>query len=454
MPIIGGRQIGVRGLGFQGAGKPGQETGLTATDFGTSRAFNNGRIDLSWSAPEDSGAPITGYLIKRSTDNVTFSTLVANTETTSTTYSDTGLTSSQIFYYKIAAINAVGTGDDSNTAAATATTVPQAPTIGTVSITNSTTVSVPFTAGSNGGSTITSSVISSNPSISIVTNAGTTSPRTATGTYVANQAYTFTISVVNANGTSASSVSSNSVTPQLSAPSSVEYLVVGGGGSGGGGGGGGGAGFLNSTFSVTQGTGYTVTVAGGGGTSNFAGNTRGGGGGGGGSGGPGGASNSGFSGGSGRPQDGYGGSAGGGGGGNTGSGSAGGGGEAFGQLLESIGGNGGAGSSSSITGSSVGYAGGGGGGATNAYNPHLNHRGGSGASGGGSGGFNGGGGGGGANTGGGGGNSAGGGSGIVVIAYSNTFRELTIGAGLTYTQPSRSGFRVYRFTAGTGTVSW
>jgi hypothetical protein len=26
--------------------------------------------------------------------------------------------------------------------------------------------------------------------------------------------------------------------------------------------------------------------------------------------------------------------------------------------------------------------------------------------------------------------------------------------GLTYDQPTRSGYRVYRFTAGTGTISW
>jgi hypothetical protein len=25
---------------------------------------------------------------------------------------------------------------------------------------------------------------------------------------------------------------------------------------------------------------------------------------------------------------------------------------------------------------------------------------------------------------------------------------------LTYTQPTRTGYRVYRFTAGTGTISW
>jgi hypothetical protein len=55
-----------------------------------------------------------------------------------------------------------------------------------------------------------------------------------------------------------------------------------------------------------------------------------------------------------------------------------------------------------------------------------------------------------------GGVGAAGGSGVVIIAYSDSFPELTsIGGGLTYSVStvSRSGFRVYTFTAGTGTVT-
>jgi hypothetical protein len=43
----------------------------------------------------------------------------------------------------------------------------------------------------------------------------------------------------------------------------------------------------------------------------------------------------------------------------------------------------------------------------------------------------------------------------VIIAYSNTFAApVSISGGLTYDQPTRSGYRVYRFTAGTGTIQW
>jgi hypothetical protein len=49
---------------------------------------------------------------------------------------------------------------------------------------------------------------------------------------------------------------------------------------------------------------------------------------------------------------------------------------------------------------------------------------------------------------------AGGGSGVVIIAYPDTAAPLTTIPGtLTYDQPTRSGYRVYRFTAGTGTVT-
>jgi hypothetical protein len=58
-------------------------------------------------------------------------------------------------------------------------------------------------------------------------------------------------------------------------------------------------------------------------------------------------------------------------------------------------------------------------------------------------------------AGGGGGSGGNGGTGVVIIAYPDTFPALTsISGGLTYDQPTRSGYRVYRFTAGTGTITW
>ena len=48
-----------------------------------------------------------------------------------------------------------------------------------------------------------------------------------------------------------------------------------------------------------------------------------------------------------------------------------------------------------------------------------------------------------------------GGNGTVIIAYPNTFAAITnIPGTLTYDQPTRAGYRVYRFTAGTGTITF
>ena len=59
-----------------------------------------------------------------------------------------------------------------------------------------------------------------------------------------------------------------------------------------------------------------------------------------------------------------------------------------------------------------------------------------------------------ANTGGGGGSGGAGGSGVVIMSYPDNLKPLTIGSGLTYDQPTRAGYRVYRFTDGTGTVTF
>jgi hypothetical protein len=110
--------------------------------------------------------------------------------------------------------------------------------------------------------------------------------------------------------------------------------------------------------------------------------------------------------------------------------------------------------SSSITGSSVTYAGGGYSG--NRSSPHPNMvnpgPGGSGNYSGGNGGdgVRGGGGGG---KGGSGGVGGAGGPGMLIIAYPDAESDLTITGTLSYTQPTRSGYKVYEFTSGSGTIS-
>src|SRR5207245_222589 len=93
---------------------PSPPTGLTAT------AVSSSQINISWTAPtNNSGRVITGYKIERSTDGgTTWSTIVSNTGSTATTYSDTGLVHSTTYTYRVSAINSAGTSAPSNTASA------------------------------------------------------------------------------------------------------------------------------------------------------------------------------------------------------------------------------------------------------------------------------------------------------------------------------------------------
>jgi titin len=85
---------------------PGPPTGLTLTAGSPAMTV----ISLSWTAPtETGGAAISGYRIKKNG-----SIVVADTGTTATTYSATGLTAGATYTFAVAAINSAGAGGDSN----------------------------------------------------------------------------------------------------------------------------------------------------------------------------------------------------------------------------------------------------------------------------------------------------------------------------------------------------
>ena len=302
-------------------------------------------------------------------------------------------------------------------------------------------------------------------------------------TFATNQSSVQLVYIDATQGWKAYSFSVTSLTQTIS----VDYLVVAaGGGAGYSRGGGGGAGGYRTGSNIFYG-GQSITVTvGAGGTAGTSGGTATNGsnsvlstitsaGGGKGADGAAGAGSSGGSGGGGTAPGGGGGAGntpsqspsqgnnGGAGAGGVTNGAGGGGGasQVGASTTTNDGGNGGNGTASSITGSSVTYAGGGGGGSNNNA---IAGTGGTGGGGNGGASSNADGSPGSTNTGGGGGggrnntvatSGGAGGSGVVIIAYPNTYPALaSIGAGLTYDQPTRSGYRVYRFTAGTGTISW
>ncbi|NNM02725.1 MAG: hypothetical protein HKP26_04065, partial [Nitrosopumilus sp.] len=78
------------------------------------------QINLSWSPPVDDGnSAITGYKIQVKKDNGEFSTLVADSESTTRTYSHKNLNTNSKYTYKVFAINAAGTSEASNEFSAT-----------------------------------------------------------------------------------------------------------------------------------------------------------------------------------------------------------------------------------------------------------------------------------------------------------------------------------------------
>lgn len=87
----------------------------------TASLSSSTQINLSWNAPTiDGGSPVTGYKINRSSDGgSTWTTVVKNTGSTATSYTDSGLTPDTKYMYHVFAINSIGTSARSNTASAT-----------------------------------------------------------------------------------------------------------------------------------------------------------------------------------------------------------------------------------------------------------------------------------------------------------------------------------------------
>lgn len=167
----------------------------TATNVGTSRAYNNGAATVTVTAAATGGTP-SSYTATSSPGGFT------GTGTSPITV--TGLQSATSYTFTVSGTNSTATGPVSSASnSITATTVPQAPTIGTFTDGGTgTTGTLSFTAGATGGSSITAYKYSTDGS-TYTTASGTTSPLSLTGLTAGT--YTFTLKATNTNGDSAAS---------------------------------------------------------------------------------------------------------------------------------------------------------------------------------------------------------------------------------------------------------
>jgi hypothetical protein len=110
MPIIGGRQIGVRGLGFQGAGRPSAPTSVAISNI------KNASVQVSFNVPSSNGgSPITSYTVIASPGGITATG-------TSSPITISGLNPATSYTFTVTATNAAGTSIPSNPSSSVTTT--------------------------------------------------------------------------------------------------------------------------------------------------------------------------------------------------------------------------------------------------------------------------------------------------------------------------------------------
>lgn len=191
----------------------------------------NAQVALSWSAPSSTGGnAVTDYVVQYSSDGTTWTTFTDSVSSTASC-TVTGLTNGTAYTFRVAAVNAGGTGNYSVVSAAvTPFTTPDAPTA-VAGVAGNTQVVVSWTApANNGGSAIIQYQVSYAPEG--IDSYGTWSTATATQSSGATftvtgltngTSYIFKVAATNAAGDSSYSSSSSAVTAYTTpgAPTSV-----------------------------------------------------------------------------------------------------------------------------------------------------------------------------------------------------------------------------------------
>jgi hypothetical protein len=190
--------------------------------IGTATTQSDSEISVAFTPPSDGGgSPITSYTVTSSPGGYT----ATGTESPIVV---SGLNGGTGYTFTVTATNAAGTSDASGSSnqATTDTRISDAPIIGTATA-GFEQATITFTAPAHdGGAAITSYVATSSPGGIRGTVSGPGSGEITVTGLTNGVDYTFTVTAINENGTSAPSSASNSVTPNVQVGDLLQGGVV------------------------------------------------------------------------------------------------------------------------------------------------------------------------------------------------------------------------------------
>ena len=182
----------------------------------------NAQLSVAFTAGSDGGATITNY--KYSTDGGATFTAFSPAQTTSP-LTISGLTNGTTYSVQIKAVNSVGDGTASSSVSGTPVTTPSAPTISSITPSNGQ-ISIAFTAGSDGGATITDYKYSTDGGTTYTLAGTTASPIVVTG--LSNgTTYSVKLKAVNSIGDGAASNSVSSTPRTVPSAPSITAITSG-----------------------------------------------------------------------------------------------------------------------------------------------------------------------------------------------------------------------------------
>ncbi len=196
-------------IGTGGASSPTDVTPVTTPDAPVISGASGGdrEATISWTAPSDGGAPISGYTVTASPGGATC-------VTTGTSCSVSGLSNGTAYTFTVIATNSAGnSGPSTASNALTPAAVPSAPRDVSASGGNSEATISWTVPVSDGGSAITGYTVTAQPGGATCTASGASATSCVVHGLTNGTAYTFSVTATNLAGTSAASPASNSVVP-------------------------------------------------------------------------------------------------------------------------------------------------------------------------------------------------------------------------------------------------